>query len=219
MGWRGGGVAARLSALFLGVTTLVAGGCGGDASPRATRDPLLTTAVPKVVVEDCGRAAEKMDRSVVYCPPLVPKGPAMSQNRSSRGRVSIEARGAAYQLHFVSPSLQRRDPADPGRFVHLGHWTFGAYSPRGLSRHDPLRSQSFRALTRGDGARHVGRIEIAGVPVTVVEVSENGYTVHSGHVLAVWKMGRRVFNVSLHGFERRRTAVEMARAIIQEAQG
>jgi hypothetical protein len=176
----------------------------------------LTDQVPQIVRADCERAAREMSESVVYCPPLVPKGPARSQNRSSRGRGSITARGGAYQLHFVSPSLQRRDPGNPGRIVHLGHWTFSAFSEAGLSRHDPLRTQSFRALTRGEGVRPVGQRAIDGVPVTLMGYAENAYSVHSGHLLAVWALGSRAYNVSLHGWEHRSALLAMAEALIRQ---
>jgi len=157
-----------------------------------------------------------MSESVVYCPPLVPKGPTISQNRSSRGRVSVSARGSAYELNFVSSSAQRADPRSPDRLLHLGHWLVGATTPAGLSRHDPLGKETFFKLVRGRGAKIVKRTEIDGVPVTVVNRKEDSASLHAGHVVAVWRLGGRVLAVSLHGWERRATVLDMARALIRE---
>jgi hypothetical protein len=118
----------------------------------------------------------------------------------------------------VSPSLQRRDPGNPSRIVHLGHWTFGAFSEAGLSRHDPLRTQSFWSLTRGEGVRPAGQKTIEGVAVTLMRYAENAYSVHSGHLLAAWRLGSRAYNVSLHGWEHRGALLAMAEALIRQIQ-
>jgi hypothetical protein len=144
--------------------------------------------------------------ATVECPPLIPKGPVESQNRSSRGKVSIAASGDSYTLNFVSDSLAGIDMRQQRTFrTHLGHWLVSAQSPAG---------SAFRRLTTGQGAKVVDRRSLVGVPVAVVERRANFPAIDAGHVTVVWRFQGRAFAVSLHGFEHRSTAIKMAQALI-----
>ncbi len=180
-------------------------------APRGPRpyDPLLTANRSQVVLGDCRRAARLTD-AAVYCPPLIPTGTVVSQNRSSRGRISIAASGDSYTLNFVSDSIAGIDVRQQRSFrPHLGHWLVSAASPAG---------PAFRRLTTGDGARVVDRRSLVGVPVAVVERQANMPAIDAGHVTVVWRHADRAFAVSLHGFEHRSTAIKMAQVLIA-AQG
>lgn len=173
------------------------------------QDSLLTPHVPAVVTEDCRRAAIEMNSSVVYCPPLVPIGPTTSQNRSSRGKVSVTASGDAYLLNFVSDSIAGIDPQQERSFrTHLGHWLVSAESPARLA---------FRRLTSGYGVDAVEHRRLVGVPVAIVERRANVQAIDSGHVTVAWKLGNRALAVSVHGFEHRTQAVKMAQALIAQS--
>jgi hypothetical protein len=178
-------------------------------SPRPY-DSLLTANRSGVVHGDCRRAAWQMNGAAVYCPPLIPRGPVVSQNRSSRGRVSVPASGDAYTLNFVSDSIAGVDVRQQRSFrTHLGHWLVSAASPAGLA---------FRRLTTGYGARVVDRRSLVSVPVVVVERRANVPAIDAGHVTVAWRLRGRAFAISLHGFEHRSTAIKMAQALIA-AQG
>jgi hypothetical protein len=181
----------------------------GPGAITLPHDPLLTSGVPAVVVRDCEQAAREMSESIVYCPPLTPKGPTTSQNRSSRGRVSVSADGDSYVLNFVSESTEGFDSEQPRSFQrHLGHWLVSASSPAG---------PEFRRLTGGYGARIVDKRRISGIPVTIVERRANVPSLDAGHLAVVWKFDGRTLEASLHGFEHRSTAVRMAQALIFQA--
>ncbi|HEX6229741.1 MAG TPA: hypothetical protein VFZ41_09815 [Solirubrobacterales bacterium] len=196
---------ACFALVLAGIGAIPLVGCSSESeSGPSTRDRSLTSDVPALVRRDCGLAAEKITSGAVYCPPLVPRGSTRSQNRSSRGRVSIDARDDEYTLNFVTATIEGFDPAQPRGFRrHEGHWLISA-------RNDPNPPAS------GPGASVVDRIEVEGVPVNVVERRWFAYHLDAGHVLAIWPFAGRTFQVSLHGFEHRRVLIEMAEAMISQ---
>lgn len=180
-------------------------GCGGEGDADVRVVPSgLTSQVPPVVRADCEAAAAQMSEGGVYCPPLVPSGSTYSQNRSSRGKVSIDARGDEYMLSFVAHDLAGFDPSQPSAFrKHHGHWLVRAVSDSAV-------------LTRGPGVKVVKRTVVDGVSVTAAERRWVAYDLDAGHVLAVWRLAGRTFELSLHGFENHDLLLPMVRASIEQ---
>lgn len=204
---RARGTGLRCAPALAVAGSLLLTGCGGgdrEAPAGPAADPLLTQDVPRVVRNDCRRAARKMSSGAVYCPPLVPRGRTRSQNRSSRGRVSIDARGESYTLNFLSSEASGFDRSQPsGARRHVGHWLIAAQESPGR-------------LAKGPGTRVLERTEIAGVPVTFVARRWVAYHLDAGHTLAIWPFAGRTYEVSLHGFESHRALRLMARALVEE---
>jgi len=207
-------IAGREIALSCGIFSLLvfqAGsfvGCGdGDTAQRASTPAGLTRVVPQVVRSDCEVAAEEIDAGAVYCPPLVPAGRTYSQNRSSRGKVSVDANGDEYVLSFVTDTLKGRDESQPENFRrHPGHWLI-----RATDQPDEL--------TRGPGVKVVKTVTIASTPVEIVQRKWVAYDIDAGHILAVWSFGGRTFEISLHGFENRNLLLPMVEASIAQMRG
>jgi hypothetical protein len=200
-----------MSALSCGIAVLLAlqagslVGCGDQGTPqKASVPPGLTRTVPHVVRNDCEAAAKEIDEGAVYCPPLVPAGRTYSQNRSSRGKVSIDAHGDEYILNFVTSTLRGRDETQPKNFRrHPGHWLIRAADQPG-------------ELTRGPGVRVVKEVTVENTPVSIVQRKWVAYDIDAGHVLAVWRFGGRTFEISLHGFENRGLLLPMVEALIEQ---
>ncbi|MDQ3724556.1 MAG: hypothetical protein M3335_01485 [Actinomycetota bacterium] len=160
--------------------------------------------MPQVVRSDCEAAAEEMDAGAVYCPPLVPAGRTYSQNRSSQGEVSVDARGDEYVLSFVTSTLKGRDEAQSKNFRrHPGHWLIRAAD-------EPAE------LTQGPGVKVVKEVVVANTLVTIVQRKWVAYDIDAGHVFAVWRFGGRTFEISLHGFENRNLLLPIVEASIKQ---
>jgi len=191
--------------LFLALQAGGLAGCGDqDTAQRASAPPGLTRTVPQVVRRDCEAAAEEMDEGAVYCPPLVPAGRTYSQNRSSRGKVSIDAQEDEYVLSFVTSTLRGRDEAQPKNFRrHPGHWLIRV-------------ADQPKELTQGPGVQVVKEVTVEGTPVAIVQRKWVAYDIDAGHVFAVWRFGGRTFEISLHGFENRNLLLPMVEASIKQ---
>ncbi len=192
-----------LAACLAGSAILAGCGGGGETVARPA-DPLLTRDVPNVVRLDCRRAARRVASGAVYCPPLVPRGAAHSQNRSSRGRFATVAHDGEYVLNFVADDLAGVDPAQPPQFRrHHGHWLVAAYTDAA-------------GLTSGPGAHVLRRLDVDGIEVTLARRRWVAYDLDAGHALATWSFGGRTFEISVHGFENSRALLDMARASIDQ---
>lgn len=179
------------------------GGTGASTEASAPAPAGLTRAVPAVVRSDCRAASRKLASGAVYCPPLVPAGGVRSLNRSSRGKLSIDAHGDEYALNFDSPKLAATDPRQPKAFRrHEGHWLVRA------------TDGTPGDLLRGPGVSVVAHRALHGVDVTLAERRWVAYNLDAGHVFALWRLGNRTYEVSLHGFENRRLVLPMASALI-----
>lgn len=62
----------------------------------------------------------------------------------------------------------------------------------------------------------MGRKRVDGIPVTISDTRQDAPSIFAGHVTVVWRLGGRTLAVSLHGFERRPIAIEMAEAVIAQ---
>ncbi|MGH2982396.1 MAG: hypothetical protein ACRDKV_10185, partial [Solirubrobacterales bacterium] len=168
--------------------------------PPARQSRLLTTDVPASVRSACRSAAREIS-TPVFCPPLVPRG-------FTRVQVAFSSE-SLYDLNFESKSVAGFDPEQPrNRRRHLGHWLVQGGRPADLL--NVLRTNSPFGIPPPTAS-----LTADGVEVKVYEIS--GYqNLHQGHVVAVWRFGDEMFDVSMHGFQHRRLVLEMARALINE---
>jgi hypothetical protein len=192
------------------LASLAAWGGGSQASHGATPpvragSPKLTLELPHRLVFECRETGRRLTRGLLFCPPVVPRGPIDSQNN-----LKTTALGGGYELNFVSPSLAGLDPVQPaGQRRHLGHWRFAAGPP-----------EKFRFALKAPGDRKslrpVARFTVSGVSVDVYERRATAYDIDEGHVFALWNIAGRTYEMSVHGFENRPLVVAMTRGLVEE---
>jgi hypothetical protein len=190
--------------------------CGSSASSATSTpaentgsvDALLSENVPPLVRHECKVTGEELRDALLYCPPLVPGGPVMSQNN-----LKTTAHGNSYQFNFVSPRLAGFDPDQPrSERHHLGHWRFAG---------GPAEDFRFTGIAPSGkvDAKPVTTFASEGVTVAVYERRARAYDIDEGHVFALWRFGGRRFEMSVHGFEHKKVLTEMTKALIAEMTG
>lgn len=187
---------ARVVGLVVaGITFAGCGGSGHRSTTPATTGPSavmlrtqgLTRGGLGAVSAGCERAARTY-RGTVYCPPIVPVGPAkvaeyaLNHSRSRRHR--------SYLLEMSSPSLMGLH----GRGLDAagGHWTVAAGT-------DP----SLRLLVQAPSARERPQPRRTRIDSTTVDVYdmpsyEEGGGLYGGHVVIAWNRRGVTYQVSIH---------------------
>ena len=153
----------------------------------------------------CAEAATKTALPV-YCPPVVPVGPAQGTGPHGRefkgdvvGRVNI------YSIEFRSASLVQSRRAFE-KNPYQGHWLIAAARPahRLADAVDPRRATGVGAGTVPPGLKHQSEV-IGRVRVTLLsgDTSSAGLA-SAGHVVAYWRVGNLGYLVSVHDLFRPR---------------
>lgn len=206
------GAVRRLAMLFGGVA--LAAGCGASAAGPATQpgglteDRLgLTRQVSQTVTAAC-RVAARDYSGTMFCPPLVPEGPAkLGLKPGPVDRRTRAQRRSSFLLDFASSSLERLH----GRRIDAngGHWTFAGGTGTALDGliRQWLDDESTKRRTQ----------RIAGRRTTIIFMPSfragGGY--YGGHVVAIWRSGEYTYHLSVHGHANLPRLTAMSAAVIQ----
>lgn len=181
-------------------------GCG-DADPDdGTAAPVrlsskLTSNLPPAVKGDCRYIESRMPKRQFLCPAVVPKGKTYSQNNR---RTIIH--GTEYVVNYVCSLLGGNDPQQPrGERNHVGHWFLAGGSPADIQE-----------IISNRGVKPSGGFSVDGTEVRLFDLKYRYYALDAGHVFAIWRLGGRAYELSMHGFENRSVLVAMARTYVSQ---
>lgn len=165
---------------------------------RGTRQE-LTPKVPGALRKACRRVARRSPerRMPVHCVPLVPRRPLVVLYA---GPIPGADSGdeSSYAVDLASKRLIKRDRTQPG------HWRIEA-GPASIVR------QGLPRKTLGPGKRRV----LAGRNVRLYRIRARGPRgVHFGHAVARWRLGRTLYQLSIHDWSNRSVGLTMAEAWI-----
>jgi hypothetical protein len=150
-----------------------------------------------------GRRELRPPAKVIYCPPIVPSGPAHRIDAAVVNVMKVPGRWTAI-ADYDSPSMTRLD----GHPVSSngGHWVV-------TSGTDPwLHIELF---TQVDVVRRtLRRIKIDGQAVSVYHIPQNLPSHFAGHDVATWNWDGVGYYASVHGYANRARTLAIAQGLI-----